>query len=192
MTEHEHDRRQGEEEDQDVVATFRDRETAEEAARAAQRSGVGPERVSVDRPADEDRAVRQQIADEGQDVVAGPGVVATGGMTRGFTFWTVVGALAGAAMGALIGIIPFYDMSVGARVAIVAVCGAVAGAVAGFTWGGGVGPIREGEEQALAGERGVTVGISGDDPQTGRAASELEGKGPERVDRPRPEGETRS
>jgi hypothetical protein len=100
-----------------------------------------------------------------------------------------VGTLIGAAIGFLVGLLPWpWDRTL--TLVIATVSGAVAGAVAGFSFGGFLGSRREGEGRELAAERGTVFGIRARSDEELARAEEIVGRfGPERVDRVTPEGE---
>lgn len=91
----------------------------------------------------------EALRDEQEDEVA-HGVAASGSvhMTTGQWQGMVLGGLGGAILGALLllplALIPFLD-PVGARIALVMLCGALAGAAAGGVYWGGRAPELEGE-----------------------------------------------
>lgn len=99
----------------------------------------------ADRPAPSPASPEEQRKDseEGFPMI-GTGVV-TSPMLKGAVLWTAVGFVAGAAIGALVALIPMGDIALTTKLWVFAVCGALAGATAGVLYGGGRQPELERE-----------------------------------------------
>jgi hypothetical protein len=166
---------------QTVVAVFQDRSSADRAVREAIGFGIAAGDVTIDRVQDEVAALRSEMRQEIEDTVAGPGVGSvTREMRKGFVLTVPVGAVAGAAVGVLLGLLPFGG-SLGLRVAIGAIVGAVAGGVAAFVMGGGLG--AKSPAAPMAADRGVTVRVAcRNADQAQRVAGRLSAFDPVRVD----------
>jgi hypothetical protein len=165
-----------------VEATFRSERQAREAAEAARRAGL---RVTVDTDEDRQAALRSEMRDELESVVAGPGNIGpfTKSMTRGLVVAVPVGLVGGAVLGALVGVmIPMFGLDVAVRVWIGVAIGAVAGATTGFVVGGFLKSRWDREGDVLETERGITVGVhTARADEARRARKLLEGKGATRV-----------
>jgi hypothetical protein len=170
--------------DHKVVGVYRDREEAEDAARAARQSGA--QEVSVDAPEDEVTSLRGEMREETENAFMGPGSVGpfTKEMARQGAASTLIGALVGALMALPIGLAA-DGLPLVTRLVIALCVGAVAGAVVGAIIGGGFFRVRSHAREQLAAERGVTVGAEGP-PQT---AAAMESEDPVRIDLTTAEGE---
>jgi hypothetical protein len=168
-----------------VEATFSNDREARAAADMLRREFGGS--VTRDSALDERAALRAEMRDEVEATVVGPGNVGpfTKGMTRGIAVWVPIGAVAGAAIGVALAMLPWASgMSTVWRIVAGLVIGGVAGATAGFVIGGGFRPRREGEGAELASEGGPIVGFHTDDLATAeRAERRLAEVGAKRVDR---------
>ncbi|HEX2039810.1 MAG TPA: hypothetical protein VHF47_08780 [Acidimicrobiales bacterium] len=166
----------------EVMAVFPDEAQARRAAEAVERSGVATD-VRIGAPADEQQALRNEMQEEMEHTVAGPGNV--GPFTREMAKGAGVGTPAATVFGA-IAALPFGLLEFGPtmwqRFLVAAVVGAVAGATVGFVAGGGlsvVGPAAA----PLTAERGVTLAVrvpAGE--ATERVARVLADAGPLRLD----------
>lgn len=167
-----------------IVATFGAPEDARNAVEAARRAGFDARPgESVDRRG----AIRGEMADELESIVAGPGSVGpfTKSMSKGLVRWVPLGALVGAVGGFMLGFIPWSGgLDLGARLVLGVVIGTFAGATAGFTAGGFVRPERRGEDRRpLQSEAGSTVAVSvGSADEAREARGLLERLGPDRID----------
>jgi hypothetical protein len=145
--------------EQRLVAVYDTPAAARAAAAELQRVGVDPYTIDVDSPADSVASVRGEMRAEVDDSFPGssvPGVV-TREMARG----SVVGAVAGGAIGLAL-TLPFAafemgDLNIWARLLIVAIVGITVGLTLGWVVGGGFGAKRP--EEPLAAERGVTLAV---------------------------------
>ena len=161
-----------------VVAVFRDRASAEQAADGARQSGG--QDVAVDDPNDDVRALVGEMREETSESWAGPSIaIYTPEMARHIPGPTAAGALIGAVLALPLALLVGGEVSVVARLILAAFCGAVGGGAAGFLAGGFLGARRRAVLD-LADERGVVVGIQGGNPAAVRA---LAGAGPVRIDR---------
>jgi hypothetical protein len=134
---------------------------AERAAARIERE-TGASAVLGD-PRDEVRSLQQAQQRDADDVVSGfPTGVVSGAQVRGAAFWGVVGLLAGAAIGALVGFIPFADLALGTRVIICAIVGAFVLSTPGFVFGGGRQPEIEGEVRDASHELSLSVHTTND------------------------------
>ncbi|HEX8098853.1 MAG TPA: hypothetical protein VF660_01475 [Actinomycetota bacterium] len=155
-----------------VVGVFRDRRTADAAAKAAAEAGVARDRIQIDAPQDERFALRGEMREEVDHTVAGPGPIGpytkemTKGLVRANLLWVPIGVVVGLA----VGFIPIGSTSLTFRLILWAVVGGVAAAVAALSIGGGL--SAKGPQEPLAAERGVTVGVVGDSPEQARRISE--------------------
>jgi hypothetical protein len=143
-----------------VVGVFRDRGTAERAARAARRAAdLGEGQVQIDAEADERFALRGEMREEVDHTIAGPGPVGpytkemTKGLIRSQVLWVPIGVVVGLGLA----FIPIGNTSLGFRLLVWGIVGAIAGAVASLAIGGGL--SAKGPREPMAVERGVTVGI---------------------------------
>jgi hypothetical protein len=172
-----------------IVGTFRDASAVREAAAAARREGLA---VREESRTDRQAALRGEMADELDATVVGPGNVGpfTKSMSKGLARWVPLGALLGAGAGALLGFIPWGDLSLGLRLVLGAVIGAFAGATIGFTAGGFVRPERRGsDEGSLEAEEGTVLTVLARDVEEARRARALlDGAGAVRVDEADSEG----
>jgi outer membrane lipoprotein SlyB len=166
----------------EVMAVYPDEAQARRAAEALRRSGIASE-VRIGERADEQQALRNEMQEEMEHTVAGPGNV--GPFTKEMTKGAGIGTMTATAFGA-IAALPFGLLEFGPtlwqRFLVAAVVGAVAGATVGFVAGGGlsmVGPAAA----PLSAERGVTLAVevpAGED--TERVARLLAEETPLRVD----------
>jgi hypothetical protein len=103
-------------------------------------------------------ALQEEVQSDGDDLAAipAPGVL-SGSQVRGIMSKAPIGGLIGAAMGALIGLIPMADLGVGSRVGLWALVGALFGAASGFVFGGGRQPELEGRVRDSSPEISITV-----------------------------------
>jgi hypothetical protein len=168
-----------------VEAIFSSEEAARAAARTLEREFEGV--VTRDTELDQRAALRAEMRDEVEATVVGPGNVGpfTKGMTRGIALWVPVCTVAGAALGAVLALLPWASgMSTVWRIVAGLLIGAAAGATTGFVVGGGFRPRQEKEGAELASERGWVVGLHTDDLETAeRAERRLREQGADRVDR---------
>jgi hypothetical protein len=164
-----------------VEATFPSEHQAREAADAARQAGL---RVTVDSAEDRQAALRSEMRDELESVVAGAGNVGpfTKSMTKGLVVAVPFGLVVGALLGLLVGLIPLFGLDTSVRMWIGVGIGAAAGATTGFVVGGFLKSRLDREGEALEAERGVTVGIHADGEEEARRARQLlERKGARRV-----------
>ncbi|HEX2088303.1 MAG TPA: hypothetical protein VHI54_00005 [Actinomycetota bacterium] len=167
-----------------VVGVFRDRGTAERAARAAQRAaGLSDKEVQIDAEPDERFALRGEMREEVDHTVAGPGPVGpytkemTKGLVRSHILWVPIGIVVALPLA----FIPIGDTSLGFRLVLWGIVGAIAAAVAALAIGGGL--SAKGPSEPMAAERGVTVGITVNSVEQARsAAGALSQHDPIRVD----------
>jgi outer membrane lipoprotein SlyB len=179
-----------------VVAVFENMQSARSAMEAAKQAGADESRIRLNDRNDEVASLRGEMRQQSEETFVGPGNVGpfTDEQTKGLTFGTAIATPIGAVIGLLIGLIPmgwlFGDLDLGLRLLIGAAVGAVAGATVGFTAGGGVRPFMEGDD-ALAAEKGVTLGFTSNDPEeAARIADALRRtEGASRVDLVGPSGE---
>lgn len=131
-------------------------DVAERAAARIERE-TGAE-VSLGDPASTVKALDNEVRDEADGMVPGIGLgVATASQARGAATWTAVGAVGGAVLGALIGLIPMADLSLGTRELIWIIVGVLTGSTIGFVFGGGRQPEIEGDVRDTAHELTITV-----------------------------------
>jgi hypothetical protein len=166
--------------DHKVVGVYRDRDEAEDAARAARQAGA--REVSVDAPEDEVTALRGEMREEAENSFMGPGNI--GPFTKEMARQGFTGTFAGALVGALLALpvgLAADGLPLITRL-IIAVC---VGATAGALIGGGFFRVRRDAREPLASEKGVTVGAQGP-PQ---AVEAMEAEDPVRIDLTTVEGE---
>jgi len=114
-------------------------------------------------PKDVVAALQLEQQRDTDDVAGGFSVgVVSGSQVRGAVFWGGIGLVVGAAIGALIGLIPMADLSVGSRVLIWAIVGAFVGATPGFVFGGGRQPEIEGDMRDASHELTLAVHTTND------------------------------
>jgi len=138
------------------IAVYPSEPKAKAGADAAIRAGARPEDVRVGDAFDVVASVKGEMRDEFDQAV--PGHRRAGSlseMARGMLTGAAVGGLVGAVIALPFAAISFGGLGVGARLFIVAVCGAFVGSVAGWVIGGGFG--ARAPDEPLAAERGVTV-----------------------------------
>jgi len=139
-----------------LVAVYPSEEQARAAADAAVRAGAPRDGVRVGDDADAVASVKGEMRSEFEHTVPGP---RTAGSLRETAKGMVLGSVVGGVIGAVVALpfaaIPFGDLGVGARLLIVAICGAFVGSTAGWVIGGGFG--SRSPEEPLAAERGVTL-----------------------------------
>jgi hypothetical protein len=127
------------------------------------RSGPGTQ-VRIGDPGDRRAALMRDQRRESDGVIEGPPLTTapvTGAQARGALVGTVTWGIAGAVLGVLIGLIPMFDMPIGARIGLWALVLAMAGAGAGFVFGGGREPELEGEVRDSSPD--VTIAVESDD-----------------------------
>ncbi|HEV3475201.1 MAG TPA: hypothetical protein VG602_07535 [Actinomycetota bacterium] len=164
-----------------VEATFPSEQQAREAAEAARRAGL---QVTVDADQDRRDALRSEMRDEVESLVAGAGNVGpfTKSMTKGLVVAVPVGLVVGALLGLLVGLIPFFGLESSTRMWIGLGIGAAAGATTGFVVGGFLKSRFDREGDVLESERGVTVGIhTNREDEVRKARRLLERNGARRV-----------
>ena len=177
--------------EQNLIGVFRDERAAREAADAAAEAGVDRSRIRIGERGDQVASLRGEMSEEMGNTVAGPGNVGpfTKEASKGIAVTTPVATVAGAVLALPLALlpIPFGDLGLGVRLLIAAAVGAAAGATLGLVLGGGLAAKGPGEE--LAGERGVTLGISFDDTEEAdRVARALSQRDPIRLDVMRDDG----
>jgi hypothetical protein len=182
-----------------LLATFPDRPSAEQASEALKRRGLGDGAISLNTRREVPAVEEAEMRDEVDELWGGPGVVATHSETKGALVGGVVGGILGAVVGLVVGLIVF-----GARasqiggIVISVVVFIVALSTAGAVAGGFVKPrVRpeEGddpEDRAATPDRGmrvwgtadeVVVGVHVDDRSELAVAEEvLEAARPVRLD----------
>ena len=161
-----------------IVAVFRDQASAEQAADRARRSGG--ERVAVDDPDDDVRALVGEMREETAESWAGPSVaIYTPEMARHIPGPTAAAAAIGAVVALPMALVVGGNVSLVARLILAAICGAIAGGTIGFLAGGFLGARRRAVLD-LAEERGVVVGVQGGNPAAIRALAD---SGAVRIDR---------
>jgi hypothetical protein len=160
-----------------VVGVFRDRGTADRAARAAREAAdLGEEQVQIDAEADERFALRGEMREELDHTIAGPGPVGpytkemTKGLIRSQVLWVPIGVVVGLALA----FIPIGNTSLGFRLLIWSIVGAIAGAVMSLAIGGGL--SAKGPREPMAVERGVTVGIMASNAAQARSVADAMAK----------------
>jgi len=140
-----------------LVAVFPDQASAEQAARSARAAGA--DQLEVGGQLGEQASMRSEMREELSNSAAGATMgVVTKEMTKGLSVFVPLGAVIGAIVFLPLALISMGDLSAGARLLIVAACGALAGAVVGLVVGGSLGSRRPGE--AMAAQRGVTVTVA--------------------------------
>ena len=174
-----------------VIAAFTDDAAASRAGERLDSEGIRWSRMD-DHGGGDTAVARAEMQDEASHAVAGPGIVATGPMTRGFSAGAAMGAVSGAIAGLGAGALwsaTDAGPSTPAKFLLAAVCLAVAGTVIGFVLGGSVKATQEQEEQqsrpdTLRTQSGFLVAVSSDDQaQVEKAAELLAGLNPVRLDR---------
>lgn len=109
-----------------VVAVFPDRDSAQQAAERARRSGG--QHVAVDDPKDDVRALVGEMREETAESWAGPSIaIYTPEMARHIPGPTAAAALIGAVLALPLAFLVGGNVSVIARLILAAFCGAVAG-----------------------------------------------------------------
>ena len=120
-----------------LLATFPDRASAEQAVGALRLRGLGDDAISLDSRSEEPAVEEAEMRDELEGMVAGPGVIASKSMSEGAIIGAVAGAVIGAIAGFLIGTVVFGPASSSRTAGIVisvivfAVGLSTAGAIAG-------------------------------------------------------------
>jgi hypothetical protein len=141
-----------------VIAVYRDEQQARRVVDALERDAVAGE-VHIGEQADEQQALRNEMQEEMEHTVVGPGNV--GPFTKEAAKGAGVGTMGAAVFGALAAL-PFGLLEFGPtlwqRFLVAAAVGAVAGATVGFVAGGGLAAV--GPAEPLAAERGVTVAVT--------------------------------
>lgn len=181
-------------EDQNVVASFPDEQSAARAQGAARQASGGRADTEMGSRQDRVTSARGEMREELEQSWGGPGVgFATKEQTAGGLIFTVLGGAAGVALGIVLALaVPLGGWSLLARMVLWVVVGAVAGSTAGVIIGGKVGPDVKRSGESMASERGTTVSVHSDDPSAAqRAADALEQEGPDRVDTVDRRGEPR-
>ncbi len=143
-----------------VVAVFRDRAEADQAARALTSEGVAPESIRVDDRRDAMASVRGEMRQELDHALTPGRGSRSSEMTQGMAAGVAVGAFVGAVIGLPFALIPMGDLAAWVRIVIVVGVGALAGAAIGLVLGGSLASKGPGDE--LAAQRGVTVAVTGD------------------------------
>jgi hypothetical protein len=163
-----------------VEATFENERLAREAAEAARRAGL---RVTVNTERDTRAALRSEMRDEVESMVAGPGNIGpfTKSMTKGVVVAVPLGAVLGGVLGLLLGLIPLFGLETSTRMWIGFAIGAAAGATTGFVLGGFIKPRMDREGGPLEPEKTITVGIHTSREDEERARRLMERKGATRV-----------
>jgi len=145
------------------VAVYPSELEARAAADAAVRAGARPDEVRLGDERDVIASVKGEMRDEFDHTTPGP---PSAGSLREMSKGMLVGAAVGGLIGAVIALpfaaIAFGGLGAGARLLIVAVCGAFVGSVAGWVIGGGFGAPAP--DEPLAAERGVTVTAPATEP----------------------------
>jgi hypothetical protein len=122
--------------------------------------------------ADELLGLQEEVQSDSDDLAAfpAPGVV-SGSQVRGVVSRAPLGGLVGAAIGAVIGLIPMADLGLGPRVGLWALVGALFGTASGFVFGGGRQPELEG--RVRDGSPEITISVQAPDLETAEAADAL-------------------
>jgi len=167
-----------------VVAGFRTRQQAERAARRLSTAGLSRASVEVKPVPDAGGPIETaELRAEMQDELNANWGVATGRQARGALVGTTAFAVAGLAVGAVVGLVANLglrlEMSVAGTMLIGAIVGLIGGATVGFVAGGGVAP-RAGADRAgtlddprpLA-ERDVLLAVHAAEPETAERAARI-------------------
>lgn len=147
---------------------------AERVADEIRRTAGDAAEVRLGDAADRRQALVETQQRDTDQVLQGPPVTVApmaGSQARG----AIVGALtfgaAGLVIGLLVGLIPMFDLPLGARLGLWALVGAMAGAAAGFVFGGGREPELEGALRDTSTD--VTVAVESADERVLERARQL-------------------
>ena len=168
-----------------VVAGFRNRAEAEQAARRLASAGVPAGSVEVaSRPDPGGPVETAELRAEMQDELGRNWALVTGRQARGALVGTAAFAVAGLFIGAVIGLVANLGlgiaMSVAGTIVIGAVIGLVAGATVGFVAGGGAAPRTgagsagtEFDDPRPLAERDVLLAVHAAEPETAERAARM-------------------
>ncbi len=161
-----------------LVAVYRSERTARAAVDAAIRAGAAPNDVRIDDDLDAVVSLEGEMREEMEHTFVGPGNVGpfTKEMSKGMLVGIAVGAVIGLVAALPFAAIRFGGWGLGARVVLLAICGAFVGSTVGWVVGGAFAARRPGER--LAAERGVTVTA----PATRSIERAMAGAAPIRLD----------
>ncbi len=150
---------------------------AERVAAEVERSAGDDATVRIGDPQDRRDALARAQQRDTDEVVQGPPLSTapiSGPQARGAIAGAVGFGAFGLVIGLLIGLIPMFDLPLGARLGLWALVGAMAGAAAGFVFGGGREPELEGATRDTSTD--VTVAVVSDDPAVRQRAEQLMGE----------------
>ncbi|HEX7168927.1 MAG TPA: hypothetical protein VF230_18260 [Acidimicrobiales bacterium] len=166
----------------DIVAVYRDHAVARRVAQQVEALGVAPGSIRMDDAATRVESLKAEMREEADNTIVGPGNVGpfTTGMTKGVVKHVGGWAVALTLLCLPLGLVEWWDVALGTRLAIAAIVGAVTGATIGFVAGGGFG--AEGPNRRLAAERGVTLAVSVVDSLAPRVVSAMRDADPIRLD----------
>jgi hypothetical protein len=139
---------------------------AERVAEHARRAMDGDAEVRVDDPRDRVASLIEEQQADYDGVVQGPPVSLapiSGAQARGAIAGAVGFGAIGLVIGLLIGLIPMFDLPLGARLGLWALVCTMGAAASGFVFGGGREPELEGALRDTTGD--VTVAVVSDSPE---------------------------
>jgi hypothetical protein len=164
-----------------VVAVYREMETAEAAVRLLRENGVSNDQISLRSRSPTDDPAARRVEPASEEPTRRRDAAVAGNVFKKITLMSLAGAVIGGGLG--FGIALLLDSS-DLITWIAGVVGVVAGSVIGGVWGGIFGSMGEAQR-----EKGVAVGVHSDAPEeVERAAGILKRHGPMRIDRYDAEG----
>jgi len=146
-----------------LIGVFPDRAAADRVRSELEAAGVDRRSIRIDDPRDETSSLRSEMREELEHSVVGAGIAGPypKEMTRGGLLLALIGAVIGAIIATPFFLIPVDDLAWWARLLLVVGIGALAGAIVGGVVGAPL--AAKGPADAVAAQRGITVGVARSD-----------------------------